>query len=375
MNYIQNFFHDYHWLVKVLAAILCGVLVNAAEYLLYIYYLPRAEKRHKIWRKLLIQAIHQPLIYFIWLFVISVIIETLLPTNNVILQFLSPGRHVLVLLFLFWFSMRFIRRWENVLAVRMENGELQIFQDSTSIHALAQISRILIILLIALMLMHSVGISISALLAFGGLGSLAFSFAAKDALANFIGGLMIYWDRPFSVGDWIRSPDRNIEGTVMKIGWRLTTVRTFDKRPMYVPNGVFLSISVENPSRMLNRRIKTLIGIRYEDAGKIEKIVKDISEMITTHPEIDPMQTMFVRLVEFGGSSLNIQIYAFTKTTEWVKFQEVQENVFLKIIAIIAENNAEFAYPTSTVHVPNGIECFQSLSEEDEVSDDSRNLQ
>lgn len=66
---------------------------------------------------------------------------------------------------------------------------------------------------------------------------------------------MIYFDRPFKVGDWIRSPDRQIEGTVERIGWRMTIIRTFDKRPLYVPNSVFSSIVVENPSRMLNRRI------------------------------------------------------------------------------------------------------------------------
>ena len=91
-------------------------------------------------------------------------------------------------------------------------------------------------------------------------------FAAKDLLANFFGGLTIYLDRPFAVGDWIRSPDREIEGTVERIGWRLTLIRTFDKRPLYIPNAVFTTIAVENPSRMHNRRIYETIGIRYDDA-------------------------------------------------------------------------------------------------------------
>ena len=107
--------------------------------------------------------------------------------------------------------------------------------------------------------------SVSGLLAFGGIGGIAVGFAAKDLLANFFGGLMIYLDRPFSVGDWIRSPDKEIEGTVEDIGWRLTRIRTFDKRPLYIPNSIFASISVENPSRMSNRRIYEKIGIRYDD--------------------------------------------------------------------------------------------------------------
>ena len=91
---------------------------------------------------------------------------------------------------------------------------------------------------------------------------------------------MIYLDRPFDVGDWVRSPDKNIEGTVEDIGWRLTRIRTFDKRPLYVPNGTFSTISVENPSRMSNRRIKTNIGLRYDDANKVATIIADIESML-----------------------------------------------------------------------------------------------
>ena len=86
------------------------------------------------------------------------------------------------------------------------------------------------------------------------------------------------------MGDWVRSPDRNIEGTVEYIGWRLTRIRTFDKRPLYVPNGTFLTISVENPSRMQHRRIKTNIGLRYDDAKKIPVILTDIEKYVETTP-------------------------------------------------------------------------------------------
>lgn len=95
---------------------------------------------------------------------------------------------------------------------------------------------------------------------------------------------MLYFDRPFSIGDWIRSPDRNIEGTVAEIGWRITKITTFDNRPLYVPNSLFSSISVENPGRMTNRRITTTIGLRYEDAAKVGVIVEAVREMLKNHP-------------------------------------------------------------------------------------------
>ena len=87
-------------------------------------------------------------------------------------------------------------------------------------------------------------------MAFGGIGGIAIGFAAKDLLANFFGALMIFLDRPFSIGDWIRSPDREIEGVVEDIGWRSTKIRTFDKRPLFIPNSAFASLTVENASKM-----------------------------------------------------------------------------------------------------------------------------
>ncbi|OGO92665.1 MAG: hypothetical protein A3F10_00460 [Coxiella sp. RIFCSPHIGHO2_12_FULL_42_15] len=363
-----------HWLLKIIAAVVFGLMINAIEYFLYRYYLPRVEKRHQLWRQVFLRAIHQPLIYFIWLMVLSIIIETLIPAQNPNLALLDPARDIIVLLFLFWFFMRFIRRGEDVFVIRIENGKRQIFQDSTSVHALAQVFRIIAIVVVALMLMHSVGISISALLAFGGLGGLAISFAAKDTLANFIGGLIIYWDRPFSVGDLIGSPDRNIEGTVVKIGWRLTMVRTPDMRPLYIPNGIFSAIALENKSRLWHRRLEMIIGIRYEDADKLKRILKALADMLAKHSDIDQTQTTYVRLVELGVSALNIKIQAFTKVTEFVKFCEVQEDVLLKIMAIVTHYEAEFAYPTHTIHIPNGVEYFQSDAENGESNDD-RNLQ
>lgn len=199
--------------------------------------------------------------------------------------------------------------------------------------------------------MQLLGLPISGLLAFGGIGGAGIAFASKDLLANFFGGLVVYTDRPFKVGDWIRSPDKNIEGVVEYIGWRVTRIRTFDKRPLYVPNGIFLTISVENASRMTNRRIRTNIGIRYEDADKMDAITHDVKQMLLHHPEIDTRQVLIVNFIEFGTSSLNFMVYTFTKTTQWVHFQEIQHDVFLRIIAIVRDHGARCAFPTQTVHL------------------------
>jgi MscS family membrane protein len=248
---------------------------------------------------------------------------------------------------------RFISNAENIILEKKLHGGEDF--DQTTADAIAKLLRVSVIITGTLVILQTLGYSISGVLAFGGIGGIAIGFAARDLLANFFGGLTIYMDRPFDVGDWIRSPDREIEGSVEKIGWRLTTIRTFDKRPLYVPNSVFTTIAVENPARMTHRRIKETIGIRYDDAGKMRKIIADVKNMLEQHEGIDDDQTLIVNFNEFADSSLNFFIYTFTKTVNWIEFHEVKQDVMLKIIDIIDSHGAECAFPTSTLHIPQGI--------------------
>jgi MscS family membrane protein len=155
----------------------------------------------------------------------------------------------------------------------------------------------------------------------------------------------------------VRSPDKEIEGTVEDIGWRLTRIKTFDKRPLYIPNSVFASISVENPSRMSNRRIYETVGIRYEDIGSMAAIVEQVTAMLCAHPEIDTKQTMIVNFDKFSPSSVDFFVYTFTKTTDWIKYHHIKQDVLLQVAQIVEANQAEIAFPTSTLHI-NELEAL-----------------
>ena len=224
-----------------------------------------------------------------------------------------------------------------------------VSSDRATISAVARLSRIALWVIAGIMILQSLGVSVSGLLAFGGVGGIAVGFAARDLLANFLGGLSIFLDRPFAVGDWIRSPDREIEGTVEDVGWRVTRIRTFDQRPLYVPNSVFSTVALENPSRMLNRRIYETIGIRYDDAGAMEQVVAEVKEMLLAHDDIDKGKTLMVNFVAFGASSLDFFVYCFTRTTDWATYHGVKQDVLIKILKIIEGHGAEVAFPTRTV--------------------------
>jgi MscS family membrane protein len=300
------------------------------------------------WDDVIVTACETPLRLVLWLVVIylALQLQPVIPgLREAPAQIYNTG-----LVFLFaWFFQRLITGIEAELL--RESGGLIGSTDKATVRAVAKLARITLWLIAALMALQTLGVSISGLLAFGGIGGIAVGFAAKDLLANFFGGLSIYLDRPFTIGDWIRSPDKQIEGTVEDIGWRLTRIRTFDQRPLYVPNAVFSQISVENPSRMFNRRIYETIGLRYQDAHSMAAIVGQVRAMLENHPDIDLSRTLIVNFVSFGASSMDFFVYTFTKTTNWVEYHQIKQDVLLQILGIIHDQGADVAFPTQTLHV------------------------
>jgi MscS family membrane protein len=313
----------------------------------------RFQKTDNLWDDALLHAARKPIVAFVWLQGVYWAAEVantyseseIFSANTKLLQF---GFIVLVV----WTLLRLIKQAEQILTSPLK---METPMDYTTVNAISKLSRAVIIITASLIALQSMGFSLSGVLAFGGVGGIAVGFAAKDLLANFFGGFIIHLDRPFKVGDWVRSPDRNIEGTVEQIGWRLTTVRTFDKRPLYVPNAAFTTIAVENPSRMLNRRISETIGIRYADVSSIADIVSEIRSMLKNHEDIEQNQTLIVNFLAFNASSLDIMVYTFTKTIQWVRYHEVKQDVLLKISDIIESYGAEVAFPTRTLHMPEGV--------------------
>jgi len=341
----EHYLWVFELFVIVLIALSLGFVLNRVIDKLEV----QAAKTKTVWDDALIEACRRPAIWLIWILGINFAAGIAAQKMDSPLQAMIDPINRLALIFLGTiFLTNFIKRAERNL---VHPDYMAQPMDATTVRAVAKLLRASVIITGVLIAMQLFGYSISGLLAFGGIGGIAVGFAAKDLLANFFGGLMIYLDRPFSVGEWIRSPDKEIEGTVEDIGWRLTRIRTFDKRPLYIPNSVFASISVENPSRMSNRRIYETVGIRYQDISSMDAIVKQVTAMLMAHPEIDTTQTMIVNFNKFSASSVDFFVYTFTKTTNWIDFHEIKQDVLLRVAEIVAANSAEMAFPTSTLHI------------------------
>ena len=317
----------------------------------------RAEKTQSQWDDTFFAALQGPARTLVWVVGLTLALERASVGLDIEAIF-APLRSALVIATLTWALIRFVDRVQRRMMHDPKTDDL----DLTTVEAIGRLIRITLLITSGLIILQTLGFSVSGVLAFGGLGGIAIGFAAKDLLSNFFGGLMIFLDRPFGVGDWIRSPDRDIEGTVESLGWRLTTIRTFDKRPLYVPNATFLSIAVENPSRMSHRRIYETIGVRYEDADQIQVVVERVKKMLEQHPDIDSSQTLMVNFNQFGPSSLDFFIYCFTNTTVWTEYHMVKEDVLLKTYDLITELGAEVAFPTQTLHLQVEPEVLQERS-------------
>ena len=317
------------------------------------------------WDNMAVDALFKPVKWGMWLLLIYLFLG-LIDSTDKFQSWLSQIMNSALILLLGWSVQRGLNGVEKELLG--ENRGLLDSDNRAAITATVRLLRICLYAVILLMILQSIGVSIHGLLTFGGVGGIVVGFAARDLLANFLGGLSIYLDRPFTVGDWIRSPDRDIEGTVEKIGWRITCIRTFDQRPLYVPNSVFSSVTVENPSRMYNRRIYETIGIRYDDISHMAGIVNDVKVMLQSHEAMDTKRrTLIVNFVSCGPSSLDFFIYTFTKTTNWVEFHAIKQDILLKVLAIIKNHGAEVAFPTQTLHIGNDGVVTTELEEGSKV--------
>ena len=194
------------------------------------------------------------------------------------------------------------------------------------------------------------GINVTALVASLGIGGLAFALAAKDTVANLFGSFSLLADRTIRIGEWIVV--NNVEGVVEDIGMRTTKIRSFDKSVITVPNHVIANSPIENFSRRGIRRIRMHIGLTYATTTEqITAIVNGIKTMLQTHEGISHNDTLLVNFESFGDSSLNIFVYTFTNTANWENYLQIREDINLKIMKIVAEHGASFAFPSQSVYI------------------------
>ncbi|MDZ4771116.1 MAG: mechanosensitive ion channel family protein [Chloroflexota bacterium] len=213
------------------------------------------------------------------------------------------------------------------------------------------------VLVIAVMLVIVLQVwdyDITGLVAGLGLGGLAFSLAAQDLLSNLFGFAAVVSDRPFVVGDYIKTPD--VEGSVEHVGVRSTRVRQLNQAVVYVPNSKLAAGTILNWSRLAKRWIDFKLHIEYATtAEQLAGVLEAIRAMLTGRASVDP-KSIFVYFTEFADSSLNIQVRCYVAIVDFVAFTQEQELILLDVMRVLERLNVSVALPSQTIYYENADE-------------------
>ncbi len=213
--------------------------------------------------------------------------------------------------------------------------------------------KILVIVLGAVAILELWGIRVGPVIAGLGLFGVAVALGAQDLFKNLISGIMILMEKRFTVGDVILVSGE-VEGVVEQIGFRSTLVRRFDSTPVMVPNYKFAEQSVTNYTRRHHRRIRWLIGLEYRTTiDQLKNIRDEINTLIEKDENFAKNQnaSFYVRIDSFSDSSIDMLVQTFTVTNDWAEFLKIKENLAVKIIEIVENNEAGFAFPSQSLYV------------------------
>jgi MscS family membrane protein len=246
-----------------------------------------------------------------------------------------------------WVVFRLVDVLCGALARMSEKTESRL--DDQLIPLLRKTLKVVIAIIVFVMAVQNLGYSVTSLVASLGVGGLALALAAKDTVANLFGSFVVFTDQPFQIGDWVEFG--SVQGTVEEVGFRTTRVRRFDKSLVTVPNATFSDTPIINHSRRPIRQVSFTVGLTYESkAAQLKTVLEKLRELVSSHEEIDD-EFHFVHFTNFGASSLDLQIYCFTKSTNWVEFLAAREDLMLKIMEIVEGEGLEMAFPTQTLYL------------------------
>lgn len=211
----------------------------------------------------------------------------------------------------------------------------------------------LILIFGVLIAAQALGANVKAFLAGLGIGGLAFALAAQDTIANVFGSVVVAVDQPFRLGDFVKIGAH--EGSVEEIGLRSTRLRTPARTLVTIPNKTVAAESINNHSRMPQRRVDQTLGLTYgAKAEQIEGLVNDIRSLLKNDAEVQS-DSILVHFLNYGASSLDIQVIYFASNPDGGKCLDLRQRVNLAIMRLVEARGLGFAFPTQTIEFAGDI--------------------
>ena len=217
----------------------------------------------------------------------------------------------------------------------------------------SRILKLLIVLIGAVAVLGELAVDVNGLIAGIGLGGLTLALAAQDWASNLFGGIVILFDKPFGVDDWIQV-EGSLEGVVEDMTFRTTRVRTFDNAQIVVPNSLLVSKPITNWSRMQKRKVSFDIQLSYDSPPQaIRELTSRILTLLNTESQVN-QETISVTFNEFGESALLVRVHYFSDLTGYVDYMKLKESINFRILELVDELGLSFAYPTRTIRFHDG---------------------
>ena len=231
---------------------------------------------------------------------------------------------------------------------------------------LERFSRVLIWILAIAIILDIFGVQIGPIIAGLGLFSVAVALGAQDLFKNLISGILIIAENRFQPGDRIEV-DGKLHGIVETIGFRSTMIRLFNTSPMIIPNKDLSDVNVINHGEMRYRRIRWHVNLLYSTSiEQLKKICSEITDYINNEDEgfaINPGQNSFAKAVEFGGSSIDVEILCYSAAKDYTHYSELKEKLVHRIMEIVRDNKSDFAFPSRSIYVESSHEIEPQLKD------------
>jgi MscS family membrane protein len=260
-----------------------------------------------------------------------------------------------------WFAVRMVTVVSRMIQLRMVARG-----NAVGISAIPLVRRVvnaLVVVLAFVLVLANVGVNMTGVLAGLGVGGLAVALAAQKSLENLFGGITLIMDQPVHVGDLCRFGDRI--GTVEDIGLRSTRVRTPERTLLTIPNAEFSSLQIENFAPRDRMSLSFRIALRYETTpDQLRWLLAELTHALHAHPKIGTEEAR-ARFVRFGDYALDVELFAHVRTVEYGEFLGVREEVYLRVMEIVAASGTGFAFPSQTIYASHeGLDADKTRAAE-----------
>jgi MscS family membrane protein len=261
-------------------------------------------------------------------------------------QALETSLKTLSIVAVFWAALRSIDLSADLM---VQSAALRGRSARALLVVVTRIAKVVVLAMLVIAVLSGFGLPVASLLAGLGVGGIALALAAQKTVENVFGAISIGADAPFQVGDFVKVGD--VLGTVETIGLRSTRLRTQDRTLITIPNGGLADTRIESFTARDRMRLATTLGLEYGTSqAQLRAILQEIEATLRAHPRIFT-ETVIVRFVRFGASSLDIEVMAWFLTQDFQRFQGFRQDVLLDIMQIVERSGASFAFPTQTIHL------------------------